>query len=188
MVEIEFVNGGDLVLIRFSKGLLALDRQTFVQGLRMGKKHERRTALEARMTPVPYVEIDEPIAGDRVSRVAHVRHETVAEREATTRAKESSMAVFLTIELPTSELTSEGHFGRNGFQPQVNPAAVVQYAMEKGVNDLQTAYKLMRQDQASQRAVEPTRNFRQQTRGAAKATPQQLRDVVAPRRPGLPWQ
>jgi hypothetical protein len=32
VVEIEFVENGQTVLVRFTKGLLALDRETFVQG------------------------------------------------------------------------------------------------------------------------------------------------------------
>jgi hypothetical protein len=110
VVEIEFVENGQTVLVRFTKGLLALDREPFVQGLRRGKKHERSSSLAKRMTPVPY-DVEFPQAPQAVSLTNgnDIVCDSAAEHEVDRGAKEGVMAVWLTIELPASEIGETGY-------------------------------------------------------------------------------
>jgi hypothetical protein len=102
VVDYEFVNG--IMVIYILKGVLAFTPDEVKIGLKRGKRFKRRESFEARMTPVPYAEFRQASQEVKHASPAVVRRETKAEQEATTRAKESSMAVFLTIELPASEI------------------------------------------------------------------------------------
>jgi hypothetical protein len=99
VVEIEFVENGTIALIRFPKGLVALDRDTFIRGLKLGKKYERRRSLEARMTPTPYAENHQAPQGGSPTRGNDIVYASAAEHEVPQRAKEHVMTP-LVIELP----------------------------------------------------------------------------------------
>ena len=98
MVEIEFVDNGQTVLVRFTKGLLALDRETFVQSLKRGKKDAHQRALDARTISVPYAEIYQAPPAVSLTSGNDIGCESEAEHEVDRSAKEGGMAVWLTIE------------------------------------------------------------------------------------------
>ena len=80
------------------------------------------------------------------------------------------------------------HLGRQGFKPRINPQAVVQYAMDHNIGDLQEAAHRMQQDGVAQRAATPP----QATRQAYRKFAQDLKDyggvkrAVASQYLGLP--
>ena len=90
-------------------GLLVMPRSVFDEAQKRGEKYVQETSLDSRKTPVPYAEIHQVPQAVESASVAHAQRERLAEREATTREKESSMAVFLTIELPASEIDETGY-------------------------------------------------------------------------------
>jgi hypothetical protein len=73
------------------------------------------------------------------------------------------------------------------FQPKIDPKAVVQYAMEHGINDLTEAKNRMLQDQVAQRATASPQSARAATRGYAQKVQAAggLHNVVASRHPEL---
>lgn len=89
---------------------MAFTRSQFDEARKRGKKYVQGTSLDARITPTPYAEFHQAPQEVKHARVANVRHEKLPEPKVTTlsRAKESSLAVFLTIELPAEEITSGG--------------------------------------------------------------------------------
>lgn len=56
------------------------------------------------------------------------------------------------------------HLGRGGFKPQIDPRAVVEYAMQRGIGDLSEAARRMKQDLAAQRGAQSPTASRQATR------------------------
>jgi hypothetical protein len=131
-VDIEFTEDGQ-VLIRCVKGLLVFSREQLIDAIRKGEKYKRRNALEMRFAAQlndaenhqapPAItnstsndivcgseaETQAPPA-DRHASLAAVRRETFPNRKhVTPNAKEHIMAVFLTIELPASEIGETGY-------------------------------------------------------------------------------
>jgi hypothetical protein len=132
VIEVEFEQNGELVILHLTKGVLVMPRSVFIEALKRGKSYRRCTSFEARTTPVPYEDIPqapqeitnghgndlvcarkaEPQAppADRHASLAAVRRETFPNRKhVTPNAKEHIMAVFLTIELPASEIGETGY-------------------------------------------------------------------------------
>jgi hypothetical protein len=139
VIEIEFEQNGELVILHLTKGVLVMPRPVFVEALKRGKKYRRRSGLEKRLAaqlgdngfhqmptevprrttelsstelvenPIKIVSADEPTSQDRHARLAHVRHGESNELKVLKTAKESSMAVWLEIELPASEIGETGY-------------------------------------------------------------------------------
>jgi hypothetical protein len=131
VVDYEFVDG--IMVIYIPKGIIALTPDEVKIGLKRGKKFKRRTALEMRLAAQlgdhAFHQVPQEIAhspgndivceseaepqapsADRYASLAGVRRETFPNRKhVTPNAKEHIMAVFLTIELPASEIGETGY-------------------------------------------------------------------------------
>jgi hypothetical protein len=79
------------------------------------------------------------------------------------------------------------HLSRHGFQPRVNPQAVVQYAMDHNISDLQEAAYRMQQDETAKRATAAPQASRAAWRGYTKKLQDAggLHRVVRAHHPGL---
>ena len=49
MIEVEFEQDGELVILHLTKGVLVMPRPVFVEALKRGKKYRRRSGLEKRL-------------------------------------------------------------------------------------------------------------------------------------------